>query len=166
MLDPPEDFGAYVTTRLPALYRYARVLTGNVHDAEDVVHDALVRVGAAWWRVRRKENPERYVRTAILRQYLNHRNRRRETPVARPPDTPTEDAGIARVEADLDGMIASLPPRMRAVLVLRFVERFTEAEAAEALGCSVGTVKSQTSRALARLRAERRDAPSRNGREA
>jgi RNA polymerase sigma-70 factor (sigma-E family) len=141
--------------RLPALYRYAYVLTGNQHDAEDLVQEALTRTGAAWGRVRRKDDPEGYVRTTMARIMANRwRRPRLEYLVARPPEEPVEDRELHRLsETDgLDSALAGLPPRMRAVLVLRYYEQLTEAETARVLGCSRGTVKSQASRALAKLR--------------
>lgn len=149
-------FDDFVAQRLPALYRYAYALTGNRHNAEDLVQEALTRTGATWWRIQRKDDPEGYIRTAMVRIMANRwRRPRRELLVASAPDRPAEDRDLTRVDdADqLDAALAELPPRMRAVLVLRYMEQLTEQEAAEVLGCSRGTVKSQASRALARLRA-------------
>ena len=148
-------FEEFVTQRLPALYRYAMVLTGNRHDAEDLVQEALVRTGLAWRTVQRKDAPERYVRTAMVRIMTNRwRRPRREYPMADVPDRPAEDPGAGRISdsAVLDSAIRSLPPRMRAVLVLRYVDQLSEAEIADMLGCRPGTVKSQASRGLAKLR--------------
>jgi RNA polymerase sigma-70 factor (sigma-E family) len=148
-------FDEFVTLRLPALYRYAMVLTGNPHDAEDLVQEALVRTGLAWRSVRRKDAPERYVRTAMARIMANRwRRRRREYLVAEVPDHGMQDLNIDRIGDDeaLDAAIGSLPPRMRAVLVLRYVDELSDAEIAEVLGCRRGTVKSQASRGLAKLR--------------
>lgn len=152
MSEEPVRFEEYLRARMPALYRYACTLTGDPHDAEDVVHDALIRVGRAWWRIRRKDSPEKYVRTAILRQYLNQHRRRRDIPMATTPESGVDDPALAEIDADLPGMLAGLPPRMRAVLVLRYWEDLSEAGTAEVLGCSVNTVKTHTTRGLARLR--------------
>lgn len=150
-------FDAFVSARLPALYRYALVLTRSRPDAEDLVHDALVRTAAAWWRVRRQDDPEGYVRRIMVRLLINrHRRPIREESVAAPPDAGWTDAGYDAVDqaASLDDRLRALPPRMRAVLVLRYVDGMSEAEIAETLGVSRGTVKSQASRALDRLRAD------------
>jgi RNA polymerase sigma-70 factor (sigma-E family) len=153
--EEPHLFEDFIANRLPALYRYAYVLAGNQHDAEDLVQEALTRTGAAWGRVRRKDDPEGYVRTTMARIMANRwRRPRLEHLVARPPEQPVEDRELHRLsETDgLDSALAGLPPRMRAVLVLRYYEQLTEEETARVLGCSRGTVKSQASRALAKLR--------------
>lgn len=149
------SFEEFVRQRLPALYRYALVLTRDRHDAEDLVQEALTRTGTRWRGVRKRDDPEGYVRTAMLRILINKRRRpRREVSVATPPEPATDDPRLDRLltDASLRNTLAELPPRMRAVLVLRYVEERSEQEIAELLGCSRGTVRSQASRALARLR--------------
>jgi RNA polymerase sigma-70 factor (sigma-E family) len=151
-----DQFEEFVANRFPALYRYAYVLTGNQHDAEDLVQEALTRTGVAWSRVRRKDDPEGYVRTTMARIMANKwRRPKLETYVENVPEDGAEDPEIDRItEMDgLDAALSSLPRRMRAVLVLRYFEQLSEEETAQALGCSKGTVKSQASRALAKLRA-------------
>jgi len=148
-------FEEFVEHRLGALYRYAWVLTGNRHDAEDLVQEALTRTGASWWRVRRKDDPEGYVRTAMVRIMSNRwRRSGREELTPDPPDLGAPDPGFERVTADagLSATLAGLPPRMRVVLALRYVEQLEDNEIASMLGCSPGTVRSQASRALAKLR--------------
>jgi len=148
-------FDEFVVDRIASLYRYAFVLTGNRHDAEDLVQEALVRTGLAWRSVRRKDSPERYVRTVMARLMVNRwRRPRRERLMADVPDRGVEDAELARVSDDavLDAAINALPPGMRAVLVLRYVDQLSEAETAAVLGCRPGTVKSQAARGLAKLR--------------
>lgn len=150
------QFDQFVTHRLPALYRYACVLTGNRHDAEDLVQEALTRTGAGWWRVRRKEDPEGYVRMAMARIAANRRRRwRREQLVPEPPDRPAEDAAEDDViaAATIESVLAVLPRRMRAVLTLRYLDQLSDAEIGHVLGCSPSTVRSQAARALAKLRA-------------
>lgn len=159
------DFRAFVAARSTSLVWFAHVLTGDRHTAEDVVQTALSRTFAGWGRVKRKDNPEGYVRRAIVNTHLNGLRRRpwREQPHGEVPETATD----RRPESDLDEReamwhaLASLPPRQRAVLVLRYYEDLTEADIAEVLGCSRGTVKSQASKALASLRRvlEKEDAP-------
>ncbi|MDR8408292.1 SigE family RNA polymerase sigma factor [Nonomuraea sp. 3-1Str] len=153
-MDDP-TFESFAAQRLPALYRYAMVLTQNRHDAEDLVQEALTRTGLRWHAIRRKDDPEGYVRTAMVRIMANRwRRPKREVSMAAPPEAMAEDLELQRLLDD-DGLrsrVAALPPRMRAVLVLRYVEARGDEEIARLLGCSRGTVKSQASRGLARLR--------------
>ncbi|MEU4223518.1 sigma factor [Nonomuraea sp. NPDC026600] len=110
-----DPFESFVAARLAALYRYAMVLTGDRHDAEDLVQEALTRTGVHWRRVIRKDDPEGYVRTAMLRIMTNRwRRPRREVTVADPPEPAEEDSGLEGLLAD-----ASL----RARLVRRRVVR-------------------------------------------
>ncbi|MGR6924503.1 SigE family RNA polymerase sigma factor [[Actinomadura] parvosata] len=153
-MDDP-TFETFAAQRLPALYRYAMVLTQNRHDAEDLVQEALTRTGLRWNAIRRKDDPEGYVRTAMVRIMVNRwRRPMREVSVSAPPEPAAEDVGLERLLDDegIRSRIARLPPRMRAVLVLRYVEERGDEEIARLLGCSRGTVKSQASRGLARLR--------------
>lgn len=153
-MDDP-TFENFVAQRLPALFRYAMVLTQNRHDAEDLVQEALTRTGLRWAAVRRKDSPEGYVRTAMIRIMANRwRRPRREVSVAAPPEPAAEDLGLERLldDAGVRSRVAELPPRTRAVLVLRYVEERSDEEIARLLGCSRGSVKSQASRGLARLR--------------
>jgi len=150
------DFRAFVSARSPSLLWFAHVLTGDPHTAEDVVQTALAKTAVAWPRVRRKDNPEGYVRRAIVTTHLNALRRKpwREQPQAVIPD----DAGAARPEHELDERdamwtaLSALPARQRAVLVLRYYEDLSEADIADVLGCSRGTVKSQAAKGLSRLR--------------
>jgi RNA polymerase sigma-70 factor (sigma-E family) len=153
------DFRAFVAARSPSLLWFAHVLTGDPHTAEDVVQTALARTASGWSRVRRKDNPEGHVRRAIVTTHLNALRRRpwRE----QPRDFITndaDDADAARPEHDLDerdamwSALSELPPKQRAVLVLRYYEDLSEADIAEVLGCSRGTVKSQAAKGLSRLR--------------
>ncbi|MEV0385216.1 SigE family RNA polymerase sigma factor [Nonomuraea sp. NPDC050643] len=153
MNDP--TFETFVSQRLPALYRYAMVLTQNRHDAEDLVQEALTRTGLRWAGVKNKADPEGYVRTAMIRIMANRwRRPKREVSVAAPPEPAAQDLGLERLldDAGVRSRIAELPPRTRAVLVLRYVEERSDEEIARLLGCSRGSVKSQASRGLARLR--------------
>jgi RNA polymerase sigma-70 factor (sigma-E family) len=146
----------FVAHRLPALYRYARTLTGSRHDAEDLVQEALTRTGVAWRRVLRKDDPEGYVRMTMVRIIANRRRRPyREYPVSEGPDRPLVDGDLERVtdDAAFHTALAGLPLRMRAVLVLRYVDQLTDMEIADLIGCSVGTVRSQAARAISKLRA-------------
>ena len=151
-----QDFEAYVTARTPALLRYAHVLTGDRARAEDLVQGALASSYRHWSRLSARGDVDAYVRRAVLNAHLNRWRRvgRRESLVAEPPEGALPD-GVDRL-ADRDAVwraLATLPPRQRAVLVLRFYEDLTEAGVAAELGISVGTVKSQTSKGLTKLRA-------------
>ncbi len=151
-------FEEFARARGPALLGYARALTtgSGGHDAEDLLQEALARTGAAWWRVRRRDDPEGYVRRTMLRLVLNrHRRPLREISVDRVPETAGDDPAIAGIDGDdlVDRMLGELPPRMRVVLVLRYVDGLDDATIAERLGVRTGTVRSQAHRALAHLRA-------------
>jgi RNA polymerase sigma-70 factor (sigma-E family) len=146
----------YVRGQWPALVRYATALCGDPIEAEELVQSALVRVALRWPFVRDKDNPDGYVRRAIVNGYLTtwRRIRSRETSVAEPPDLVVAADGTAGVDdvMTVRRALAALPPRQRAVLVLRYLEDRSEQDTADLLGCSVGTVKSQASKALAKLR--------------
>lgn len=145
-------FDAFARGRMRELLRFAHVLTGDADRAADLVQDALERTLMAWSRIERKDDPEGYVRRAIVNRHVSvWRRLRRERLVADAPERPYDDA--AGPDRDLWDALATLPPRQRAVLVLRYYEDMSEADCAAALGCSVGTVKSQAWKALARLRA-------------
>ena len=148
--------GDYVRGQWPALVRYATALCGDATEAEELVQSALVRVALRWPFVRDKDNPDGYVRRAIVNGYLTtwRRVRSRELPVADMPELAVTSDGVAGVDdvMTVRRALAALPPRQRAVLVLRYLEDRSEQETADLLGCSVGTVKSQAAKALAKLR--------------
>jgi RNA polymerase sigma-70 factor (sigma-E family) len=149
-------FRDFVAARSPALVRTAWMLTGNQATAEDLVQTALAKTWTRWSRIERQDAPEAYVRRVMVSTFLTW-NRRRwhaEIPVATVPDRATDgDAfGDADRRRSVFAALRALPRRQRAVIVLRFLEDLTEAQTAEALGCSVGTVKSQSAKALTRLR--------------
>ncbi|MCP2321965.1 RNA polymerase sigma-70 factor (sigma-E family) [Hamadaea flava] len=151
---PGEDgFREFVEARYVELLRIAYLLTGSAHEAEDLVQNALVRTMRAWSRV---DEPMPYVRRVMVNQHISawRRFRRRELVTASPPDTAFADTAdaVAQRHAVRDALRA-LPPRTRAVVVLRYLGDMSEAEVAAALGCSLGNVKSHASRGLARLRA-------------
>lgn len=146
-----EQFTAYVAARRPALVRTAYLLTGNAEDAEDLVQTALVKAVPKWGRI--ADDPEPYVRAILARESVNRWRRRRwrEVTSAELPEQHHADVDVAGRES-LRAALAALAPRQRAVIVLRYYEDMTERQTAEALGISVGTVKSQCRDALARLR--------------
>ena len=145
----------YVATRWAALYRTAYLMTGNHADAEDVVQTALVKVYAAWSKVSAADAPEAYVRRILTNTFLSSRRPlrvTRERLVDRLPETsaaPTESEDRLSIWPH----VASLPPKQRAVVVLRYYEDLSEQQIANALGCSTGTVKSNASLALKSLKA-------------
>jgi RNA polymerase sigma-70 factor (sigma-E family) len=149
-------FSSFVQARSAALLRTAYLLTGDQHLAEDLVQTALARTHLSWHRLHAEGNAEAYARKILYHQQVSWWRRRSRAPelvTEAPPDNPgTDHMDAAAVRLTLLGALGRLTAKQRAVLVLRFYEDRSEREAAEALNCSVGTVKSQTSRALARLR--------------
>jgi RNA polymerase sigma-70 factor (sigma-E family) len=148
-----DDFEAFVAARYAALLRTAYLLTGDHHDAEDLVQQSLVKAVGAWQRI--DGDPEPYVRTILVRQNVSRWRRRRwrELTTDAPPERHAVDVG-ADDRVTLHRALGVLAPRQRAVIVLRYYEDLTEAQTADVLGISVGTVKSQTRDALRRLREE------------
>lgn len=148
------DFADFVEVRSAELLRLAYVLTGDQHCAEDLLQSALTRAAAHWGRIH--SAPEGYVRRIMYREQVNRWRRgarRRETAMAQVPELATQDvAAAADTRVALRGALMALPPGKRAVLVLRYLEDLPEAQVAEILGCSVGTVRSQTHKAIAQLR--------------
>ena len=149
------EFRAYAAARMRPLRRTAFLLCGDWHHAEDAVQTVLTKLYTRWDRVDRRDSLDAYVRTMLVRTTLERRRRswwRREVSTAQVPDTePVYDVEPAERMA-LMAALAQMPPRQRAVVVLRFWEDLDVAQTAAALGCSTGTVKSQTSRGLATLR--------------
>jgi len=149
-----EDFAEFVRMSLPGLLRYGHALTGNPHDAADLVQGVLEKVGSRWQSVLGKgPDPLAYVRRAMANGHVSRWRRfGRENLVADFPDAPAQ-AQIDRLEHEpLWQAMRELPPRQRAVVVLRFYEGLSEAEIADSLGIAKGTVKSQNSKAMATLR--------------
>ncbi|WP_246002120.1 SigE family RNA polymerase sigma factor [Allorhizocola rhizosphaerae] len=147
----PEGFAEFVRGRHSDLLRFAHVLCGDRYLAEDLVQDALERAGMAWRRIERQDNPEGYVRKTITNRYLNQiRVMKRERLMDSPPETGTPQMEMP--DENLRRLLAGLPRQQRAVIVLRYYLDYSEAQIAETLGCSTGTVKSNASRAMAKLR--------------
>ncbi|MGI5267922.1 SigE family RNA polymerase sigma factor [Nonomuraea sp. CA-218870] len=148
------DFGAFVATRATSLLRVAYLACGDRTEAEDLLQTALERTYRNWDRVVRHDNPEPYVRRVIINAAISRARRRaifNIIPMHSPPETPAR-AGDPDLFHVLMEALRALPPRQRAVIVLRYWEDLTETQTAEVLGCAVGTVKSQASKALAKLR--------------
>jgi RNA polymerase sigma-70 factor (sigma-E family) len=153
------EFRDFMHGRWPAMVRLAYALTGDQGHAEDVAQAAFARAYASWPKVRRTENPEGYVRRIVINENRNRFRKQRVTErLTDAPPEPGPRAGAADVTRQYDERSAlmtalrRLGPRQRAVVVLRYWLGLTEAETAAELNCSVGTVKSQASRALATLR--------------
>jgi RNA polymerase sigma-70 factor (sigma-E family) len=153
-----EEFREFMRGRWPAMVRLAYGLTGDLGHAEDVAQAAFARAYASWSRVARTGNPDAYVRRIVINENNSRFRRRRvaESLVdAVPEPSGRRAADAADALGDSEALVKALRrlgPRQRAVIVLRFWMDMSEAETAAALGCSVGTVKSQASRALAALR--------------
>ena len=149
-----DDFAAFVASRSPQLARTAFLLTRDQGNAEDLLQTALAKSWIAWPRI--VGDPERYVRKVLVNTYATWWRRKwnMEAPAAALPETvaQTDVAGVVAERDLLWHALGRLPKRQRAVIVLRFYEDLSIDEAAELLGCSAGTVKSQTSKALATLR--------------
>jgi RNA polymerase sigma-70 factor (sigma-E family) len=152
------EFREFVTARSPALLRTAYLLTGDVHHAQDLLQTALLGAARRWSGIHRRDQPDAYVRRAMYNhqaRWWRLRATRPESPMADPPQ-PAAAGDHAQQIADRDGLMGALrrlPPRQRAVVVLRYYEDRSEAEVASLLRISLGTVRSQASKALAKLRA-------------
>lgn len=149
------EFEEFVRSNRSRLLGTATVLTaGDHHLAEDLVQGTLVRMYLAWGRATKRGGAAAYARRVLVNSFIDHRRRpsvSRETATAELPDragAPAEEP----VDAALLAALSALPPRMRAAVVLRHVLDLSVEDAAEVLGCSEGTVKSQTARGLAKLR--------------
>jgi RNA polymerase sigma-70 factor (sigma-E family) len=151
------EFSAFFAARFHQARRLAYLLCGDWHRADDLAQAAFVRVASSWHRVRDHNAIDAYLRTCLMRSFLSDQRRvwrHRETSTGEPPDRVTADDSADAV-ADRVTMLealAKLPPRQRAVLVCRYYDGLDVAATARVLGCTEGTVKSQSARALARLR--------------
>jgi RNA polymerase sigma-70 factor (sigma-E family) len=151
------DFDRFVADSTDVLLRTAFLIVWDLPEAEDIVQDTLLDVARRWPRVRRMEHPLAYARRILVNRALSGAGRRarsrRELTGEAPPERVDEAAGPDAIDIhdELMRALAALPPRQRAVLVLRYFLDLPEAEVAAALKCSLGTVKSTASRGLARL---------------
>lgn len=163
-----QEFERFVTDRSGSLLRTAYLMAGNLGEAEDLVQETLLRVARRWRRVRTMEHPAAYARQVLVSVALDgaeQRSRRADELTAAGSHGATDRADIhaqrdfhgVDAQRELIDVLAALPSRQRAVIVLRYWEDLPEAEVAEILGCSAGTVKSTASRGLARLRAVIKD---------
>ena len=148
------EYVEYVESRLHWLRRVAYLLCRDWHSADELVQVTVTRLFTHWPRARRMDNVDGYVRTILLRAFLGERRslwRKRVLLAASPPEAadpgPDRDAVL-----DVRQALTTVPPRQRATLVLRFYCDLDVEQAAAALGCSPGTVKSQTAKGLAAMR--------------
>ncbi|WP_042420449.1 SigE family RNA polymerase sigma factor [Streptacidiphilus anmyonensis] len=150
--DRDEEFTAYVGARLAWLRQVAFALCGDWHHADDLTQTTITRLYTHWPRVSRMHNPDGYLRTMLVNAFLKEQRSSRRWRLMHKD----EDWAVPRVDVearlDLRQALAAVPPRQRATVVLRFYEDLTVEQTAEALNCSVGTVKSQTARGLEALR--------------
>lgn len=151
---PDDDFAAYAAASIPSLRRLALLLCRNWHDADDLVQAALSKLCLHWHRATAAESTDAYVRAILVREFVRGRRAawsRRVSVTDEPPDIQAPAADLDAL-LDLQAGVAALAPRQRAVLVLRFYCDLDVAQTAQALGCSTGTIKSQTAKAIATLR--------------
>jgi RNA polymerase sigma-70 factor (sigma-E family) len=151
------DFTDFVLAASRRLLRTAYLITGDEQTAQDLLQTALERAYRRWGRIRRSELPEAYVRRVIVNAAIDSQRGRRgmrtvEFDESHLPPAPATDGEDLVSRAALLSCMRELPAGQRAVLVLRYFADLTEAETARTLGCSVGTVKSQHARAIARMR--------------
>jgi RNA polymerase sigma-70 factor (sigma-E family) len=151
------EFDQFVATHVDELLRTAFMIAWDEREAEDLVQECLFKVARRWPRVQRMDQPRAYARRILVNLAIDGgraRTRRRLelAPTSGPREPTADPLGALADRAELLDALAQLPRRQRAVLVLRYFNDLSEAEAASVLGCSTGTVKSSASRGLARLR--------------
>ncbi|MCP9209229.1 SigE family RNA polymerase sigma factor [Streptomyces sp. NEAU-Y11] len=155
-----QTYTAYVSARLPALRRIAHLLCKDPHRADDVVQATLTKLYVHWRRARAATDMDRYVHTMLMRCFLNEqrlgwaRVRLSGAPHETPGLPPAAGGPDVETRTVVHTALSRIPARQRAVLVLRFLCDLPVAEVAGILGCSEGTVKSQSARGLVRLRAQ------------
>ncbi|MFD3405079.1 SigE family RNA polymerase sigma factor [Kribbella sp. NPDC058693] len=149
-------FDELVQSSQQRLLRLGLMLTGSVHTGEDLVQTVLARAHRRWEQISALEHPEAYLRTMVVNEFLSWRRllKNNEVPLAEPIEQPTsEDLSARQAQRDATWrLLAGLPRKQRAVLVLRYYEDLPDAEIAEVLGITPGTVRSNAARALATLR--------------
>lgn len=152
-----QEFSAYYADSYDRVRRIAYLMSGDWHRAEDLAQSAFVRLAKSWHSVRNPKTLDAYIRTCVFREAIDESRRpwRRERSVVNLPDQELAGGSVAEDVTERFAVAAALgklPPRQRAVLVCRYYEDLDVAQTAAALGCSQGTVKSQTARALDSLR--------------
>ncbi len=153
-----EDFDQFVAANVDDLLRTAYLISWDATEAEDLVQECLLKVARRWPRVRSMQQPRAYARRILINLATDGargRARRRvelDPPPSGTPERSDDPLAALDTHVELVEALGRLPPRQRAVLVLRYFHDLTEVQAAEVLGCPPGTVKSNASRGLARLR--------------
>jgi RNA polymerase sigma-70 factor (sigma-E family) len=153
-----DEFDRFVEDACPPLLRTVYLILGDAAAAEDVVQETLLRVARRWRRVRRMPHPQAYARRIAVNLALDERGARGREDLARDRHASTlqhsaaDESGRVEQRADLIAALSRLSPRARAVIVLRYYGDLSEAQVAQTLDCSVGTVKTTASRALANLK--------------
>jgi RNA polymerase sigma-70 factor (sigma-E family) len=150
----PPDFALFAGAATPRLIRSARLLTGDPYLAQDLVQTVLLKMYLRWRRVAGSDAPHAYAQRVLYTTFCAWRGRRwtAETPTDPLPDRPGADPFAGAETGAVHAALGALPRRQRAVVVARFYEDLTVEQTARLLDCSVGTVKSQTARALDKLR--------------
>ena len=149
-----DEFADFVATREASLRRLAILLCQDWHRADDLVQVAITKLYVHWPKAKAADSMDAYVRAIVVREFLDERRSswiRRVTLTSQLPDRPAAGAD-PETSLDMQAAIAGLPPRQRATLILRFYCDLSVEQAAQVLGCTPGTVKSQTAKALASLR--------------
>lgn len=149
------EFEEWLVAREPSLHRLAHMLADQPHDADDLVQKTLAKMYLAWDRLHERHNIDTYARRVLINEHRttwSRTQRRLEVITDKPPELAPAGAQSQGKNSEVWAFVASLPPRQRAVIVLRYYEGLTESEIADVLGVAVGTVKSQASRAIAGLR--------------
>jgi RNA polymerase sigma-70 factor (sigma-E family) len=159
-----QQFSAYFSARFHKARRLAYLLCGDWHRADDLAQTAFVRVASSWHRIRDPNAVDSYLRTCLMRSFFTDQRRmwrRREHSTADVPDREVgaDSADAVATRVAVMRALAQVPPRQRAVLVCRYYDGLDVAATAKVLGCTEGTVKSQSARGLAALRAALGDAP-------
>lgn len=154
MVDDRTDFTAFVRGRSPALMRSAVLLTGDSHQAEELLQVSLAKAYLAWGRIREQDAAEAYVRRIMVTTNISTWRKVRARLITGTMDRePSEEPGTdIETRMDMWSTLRTLPTRQRTVIVLRYYEDLTEAATAQAMGCSIGTVKRYHARALSSLR--------------
>jgi len=154
--DDDREYVDFLTARLPRLRALAYYLCGDWHRADDVLQNAMTQLYVHWKRARAANDIDQYVRAMVVKSFLNEKRKSWSARVRLVEAVPESRA--SRIDNDIENQtvlrtaLEHVPPRQRAVLVLRFLCDLTTQETADVLGCSAGTVKSQTSHGLTRLR--------------
>jgi RNA polymerase sigma-70 factor (sigma-E family) len=150
------EFHSFAASRMRDLRRTAYLLCGDWHHADDATQTVLTKLYSNWTKIQEHERVDAYVHTMLVRATFERRRKfwwRKEVSSSQPPETPASDDARVEERMVLVDALAKMPPRQRAVVVLRYWQDLDVAETAQALNCSEGTVKSQSARGLATLRA-------------